>query len=143
MKHNLLLNPNLGLLAMRLMIGVIGVVHGGQKLFGFFGGMGLKKFADFLASMNVPVPPVSAFMAGAAEFFGGILIAIGLLTRVSSLFFAFTMFVAFLTAHHGKFTGEGGGEYALSLGVFAVGLFLTGPGRYGIGALIGGKKVSH
>lgn len=137
------LNPNLGLLLMRGMIGVVGVFHGSQKLFGAFGGMGLKGFADFLKSMDVPLPMVSAVLAGAAEFFGGLLIALGLFPRLAALPFAFTMLVAFLTAHHGKFDStKGGGEYALTLAVFAIGLFFTGPGRWSVTGLMGKKSAA-
>ena len=140
MKKPILLNPDLGLLAMRLMIGVVGVFHGAGKLFNAFDGPGLKAFADALKSMNVPAPYPSAILAGIAECFGGALIAIGLFPRLATLPFAFTMFVAFFTAHKGVFSGaKQGGEYALSLGVFAIGLFFTGAGRYSIAGLLGGR----
>ena len=48
-----------GLLLVRLMVGVVGVFHGGQKLFGLFGGSGIEGFAKFLESLNVPLPLVS------------------------------------------------------------------------------------
>ncbi len=117
--------PNLGLLIIRLAIGVVGIYHGGQKLFGLFGGDGLKAFASWLESMNVPFPTVSAALAGSAEFFGGILIALGLFTRFSAFAFAFTMAVAV----HSTFNkGLEKYEYALFLGVICVALFFTGPG---------------
>ncbi len=138
MNKNLIpMNPNLGLLIMRAMIGVVGAIHGGGKLFGAFGGDGLRAFAEVLKGMNVPVPMVSALLAGAAEFFGGIMIAVGLFPRLAAIPFAFTMFVAFFTAHHGKLIGKGSGEFALTLGAFAIGLFFTGPGRWSIGPVHG------
>jgi putative oxidoreductase len=141
--QNILLNPNLGLLIMRLMIGVVGIFHGAGKLFNIFDGPGLKAFADALKGMNVPVPMVSAILAGSAECFGGLLIAVGLFTRLATLPFAFNMLVAFFIAHKGVFSGaKQGGEYALTLAVFAIGLFFTGPGRYAISAGLKGGLAS-
>ena len=143
-KQHPLLNPNLGLLVMRLMIGFVGIWHGAGKLFNLFDGPGLRKFADSLAGMHIPAPMPSAILAGVAECFGGLFIAIGLFPRLAALPFAFTMFVAFFTAHKGVFSGaKGGGEYALTLGVFALALFLTGPGQYSISAgLPGGSRAA-
>lgn len=125
-------SPDLGLLLIRLMLGVIGVYHGSGKLFGLFGGPGIKGFADILAGMKVPVPLVSAVCAGSAEFFGGLAIALGLFTRIGAVFFAFTMAVAIALVHPDKFSGEGGMEFPLTLAVVAVALIFTGPGRYSI-----------
>lgn len=139
-KQNFLLNPNMGLLVMRLMLGFVGVWHGAGKLFNLFDGPGLSAFADALRKMNVPAPMPSAILAGAAECFGGLLIAIGLFPRLAAVPYAITMFVAFFTAHKGVFSGaKGGGEYALTLGVFAIALILTGPGQYSISAGLPGK----
>ena len=120
-----------GLLILRLWIGLIGVIHGGQKLFGLFGGHGIKAFADYLEKLSVPAPTASAVMAGLAEFGGGLLIALGILPRLAAIPFAFTMLVAWLTAHGGKFIAQdGGGEYALTLGILAMALAVAGPGKF-------------
>ena len=58
-----------GLLVIRLMLATVFVYHGAQKLFGAFGGHGLAGFAGWLGSLGVPLPTVSALLAGAAEFF--------------------------------------------------------------------------
>jgi putative oxidoreductase len=117
--------PNLGLLIIRLMIGAVGFYHGGQKLFGLFGGDGFKAFADWLASMNIPFPTVSAALAGSAEFFGGILIALGLFTRFSAFVFAFTMAVAVYATLD---KGIQKAEYPFVIGVICIALIFTGPG---------------
>lgn len=132
---------DLGLLVARIMLGVVGMYHGAGKLFGAFGGPGISGFAGFLEKMNVPLPKVSAVMAGSAEFFGGLLILIGLLTRVVTLPWIFNFLVAFFVAHHAVFSGEKGGEFALSLAVFALALALTGPGRLSLDNVLFGKKV--
>ena len=61
---------DLGLLMVRLWIGLIGFIHGSQKLFGLFGGGGIKGFAGYLQTLHVPAPTASAVMAGLAEFGG-------------------------------------------------------------------------
>lgn len=137
------ITSDLGLLLIRLMVGAVGVYHGAQKLFGHFGGMGIKPFSEMLAEMQVPQPLLSAYAAGSAEFFGGILVGLGLLTRLAALPFAFTMFVAAFMVH-GKAFGlqHNGMEYALTLAVVLVALVLMGPGRISIDALYQAQKAS-
>lgn len=131
-------NPDLGLLLIRSMIGIVGIFHGSQKLFGLFGGHGIDGFAGYLASLGVPAPVPSAWLAGLAEFGGGLLVALGIAPRVAALPFLFAMLVAFFAAHGGKFEmQQGGGEYALTLAVVLAGLVFTGPGRFTVPALFG------
>lgn len=133
---------DVALLLIRLMVGAVGFYHGAQKLLGAFGGPGMKAFTQSLTEMNVPQPNIAAYAAASAEFFGGILIAAGLLTRIASLPFAFTMFVAAFMVH-GKAFGlqHGGMEYALTVGVVLVSLFLMGPGRLSIDALYHAQRA--
>lgn len=123
------LRQDLGLLSMRLMLGVVFVFHGAQKLFGVFGGHGIEGTAQFFESIGIPLPTVSVIAAGGAEFFGGLLLAAGVAPRLAALALAGTMFVAAFTAHSGFAAQAGGMEYPLTLGVVSLGLFLTGPGR--------------
>jgi putative oxidoreductase len=133
--------PDLGLLIIRMMFGIVGVYHGSQKLFGAWGGPGMDGFAGFLGKLNVPMPGVSAWMAALAEFGGGILIAVGLLPRLAAIPVAITMLVAFATAHHFSFDMKSGGnDYPLALAMVAIGLVLTGPGKYSLMHVIGGMK---
>jgi len=130
------LSTDVGLLLIRLAVGAVGFFHGAQKLFGVFGGKGVSAFAENLASMNIPQPLVSAYLAGAAEFLGGLLVAVGLLTRLAALPFAFTMFVAVTMVHNKAYSLEHNGmEYALTLLLVLVGLALTGPGRLSLDAM--------
>ncbi|HCT46185.1 MAG: hypothetical protein CMJ35_03135 [Phycisphaerae bacterium] len=122
-----------GLLIARSMIGVVGIYHGGQKLFGMFGGGGFASTAEAMEAMGMPLPTLSAAAAGSAEFFGGIAIALGLLTRFAGANFAFTMLVASFAVHGGAFGSQNGGmEYPLTLGMIALALTLTGPGRFSL-----------
>lgn len=126
-------HPDAGLLLLRLMVGAVGFYHGSQKLFGWFGGHGMRGFTDFLGTLGVPAPAVSAWLAAGSEFAGGIAIALGLATRLFSLTFAGTMAVAILTVHRSAFGAANNGmEYPLTLLVIAAALALSGPGRYSL-----------
>ncbi len=128
------LKPDVGLLLIRVMVGIVGIFHGAQKLFGAFGGHGIKGTAGFFEQTNIPFPTASVVLAGSAEFFGGLLVAVGLFSRIGALFFAFTMLVASFVVHGKAFSAQNGGmEYPLTLAVVLIGLFFTGPGRYALG----------
>ena len=115
---------DMGLLMIRVMLAVVFIYHGQGKLFG-----GLDGFAGYLASMNVPMPSVSAFLAAASEFGGGLILLSGLAFRFTLPPVVFTMLVAAFTAHGGKFNIQDGGmEYPLTLAVITAALILTGPG---------------
>ncbi len=123
-------------LLLRLMVGAIGVFHGGQKLFGLFGGYGLKPTAEWMASIDIPAPMLSALAAGVTEFFGGIFIALGVLTRIWGAGFTFAMLVAIVTVHDSAFAASNNGmEFALSVGVMTLALTIAGPGRLNIVSL--------
>jgi len=123
---------DVALLAMRVMVGIVFVFHGAQKLFGLFGGYGITGTAGWMASIGIPLPEVSATLAGAAEFFGGLALLSGFGQRLLSIPLTFTMLVAAFTAHSGFSATSGGMEYPLTLAVIVAGLGLLGPGRLAI-----------
>jgi putative oxidoreductase len=115
---------DMGLLMIRLILAVVFIYHGQGKLFG-----GLDGFAGYLASMNVPMPKVAAFLAAISEFGGGLILLTGLAFRFTLPPVVFTMLVAAFKAHGGKFNIQDGGmEYPLTLGIITAALILTGPG---------------
>ena len=120
---------DVALLAMRIMVGIVFVFHGSQKLFGLFGGYGITGTAGFMANLGIPLPEVSATLAGAAEFLGGLALLSGFGQRLLSIPLTFTMLVAAFTAHSGFNAATGGMEYPLTLAVIVAGLGLIGPGR--------------
>src|SRR5205814_1651983 len=71
-------------LIMRAALGAGFVAHGGQKLFGWFGGNGIAGTTAFFRTVSIPSPHVFAYVAGIAEFFGGIAIGLGFLTIVAA-----------------------------------------------------------
>lgn len=118
---------DLGLLLIRLMVGIVFVFHGSQKLFGLFEGPGIEGFAGWLTSLGVPLPTVSAWLAGLAEFVGGLAILTGFGLRLLALPVVFTMLVACYAVRDKGFAG--GMEFPLTLGFVVAGLGLIGPGR--------------
>lgn len=129
-------------LALRIPAGIIFVAHGAQKLFGSFGGYGLEGTGQWMASIGLEPGFLMALGAGSAEFFGGIALLIGLLTRPAAVVLAFTMIVAILTVHisNGLFMSNNGYEFGLSLLAISVALAFSGGGRFSLDrALSSGK----
>ena len=122
---------------LRAVLAAVFIYHGGQKLFGIFGGYGIAGTAGWMASVGIPFPTVSTVLAGGTEFFGGLVLLLGTGARIAAIPMAFTMLVAILTAHRGAFDARAGGmEYPLTLGVVLVALALVGPGRLTVGKLV-------
>lgn len=117
-----------GLFLMRLTLAFILVHHGAQKLFGIWDGPGLSGFGGWLGSMGVPMPSVSAFLAAAAEFFGGIALLLGVFVRLAAIPAGFTLVVGGFLAH----SGVSEREYPPSLALFLFALALTGGGSISI-----------
>ncbi|BBN97663.1 DoxX family protein [Sporolactobacillus terrae] len=129
---------SIGLLLIRLVIGVLFLGHGTQKLFGWFGGHGLKGTAGWMDSIGMKPGVAMALMAGLSELFGGLLLALGLLTPLAGLLIAATMVVAVVKVHgaNGLWATENGYEYNLVLFAVAIGLAIAGPGNYALDALL-------
>src|SRR6266481_4745982 len=121
---------DIGLLLLRLAVGLTLAAYGTQKLFGWFGGWGLDGTGKALETLGFLPGRRHAFMAGLTETGGGILLVLGLFTPVAaSLVFA-VMLVAAVSAHvkKGFFVTSGGFEYTLNLGVAGLSAAFTGPG---------------
>jgi putative oxidoreductase len=128
-----------GLLLIRVVLGAIMAAHGAQKLFGWFGGHGLAGTGGWLESMGFkPARPYAA-VNGVAEFGGGVLLALGLLTPLGAAAVAGVMFVAIATVHwsNGFFNTSGGYEFNLLITATAIALAITGPGEISIDYLAG------
>jgi putative oxidoreductase len=127
---------DVALLMLRGILAVVFMYHGSQKLFGWFGGKGLADTATGMESIGIPLPIVGTILAASAEFFGGIVLLLGVGTRIAAVPMAFTMLVAIVAVHNKSFSGRGGMEFALTLCVMLVALILTGPGRLTVARLI-------
>ena len=131
-------------LPVRAGAGLIFAAHGAQKLFGWFGGYGLEGTAGWMASIGLEPGLLMATLAGSAEFFGGLLLIIGLLVRPTALVLAATMMVAIVTVHlqHGLFIANNGYEFALALLVITVGLAFRGAGSLSADRLLQARLAS-
>ncbi|MBC3617311.1 DoxX family protein [Vibrio metschnikovii] len=125
-------------LALRIPIGIIFMAHGAQKLFGWFGGYGLEGTGQWMASIGLGPGMLMAFLAGSGEFFGGLAILLGILTRPAAAVLSITMLVAIFTVHfeHGLFMSNGGYEFALALLAASVSLMMSGAGKLSIDQII-------
>ncbi len=116
---------------LRLAVGAIFIAHGSQKLFGAFGGHGLKGFAGMLSSMGFKPALAWAVLVALVEFLGGICLLLGIQTRLAALLLGINMVVAILFVHlsRGLFASKGGFEFPLVLLAASLSLLFTGPGR--------------
>ncbi len=130
---------DIALLILRLVLGGIFVAHGAQKLFGSFGGHGLKGTAGFFEQIGLKPGRMMALLAGLAEFGGGLLVLVGFLTPLGAFAIIAVMAMAIVKVHvpNGFFNESGGYEFNLVLIAVAVALILTGSGAYGIDAALG------
>lgn len=134
-------NAGFGALALRVPVGIIFMAHGAQKLFGWFGGYGLEGTGQWMASIGLGPGVVMAFLAGSAEFFGGLFILLGLLTRPAAIALAFTMLVAIFAVHfeNGLFMANNGYEFGLALLAASVSLAFSGAGKAAVDEIISKK----
>lgn len=128
-----------GLLILRLIVGLTMAVHGAQKLFGWFGGYGLAGTGGFLEKLGFVPGKRYALFAGLAEFLGGLLLAIGLLTPLAATLIISVMFVAVATVHvkNGFFNSAQGYEYNVTLAAVALSVAIIGPGPLSLDAALG------
>ena len=127
-----------GLLILRLIVGVIFMAHGGQKLFVY----GFDGVAGAFGQMGVPMPQVMGPFVALLEFFGGLALIAGLLTRLVSFGLGATMVVAMLLVHlKAGFFAPNGIEFPLSLFGSTVLLAIAGAGAYSLDTLIGRRAA--
>jgi len=130
-------------LPLRAGAGVIFAAHGAQKLFGWFGGYGLEGTGGWMASIGIEPGVLMAALAGGAEFFGGLLLIVGLLVRPAAVVLAITMVVAIAAVHlqNGLFVSNNGYEFGLALLVISVGLAIRGAGSISLDRLLQAKTA--
>jgi putative oxidoreductase len=129
----------LGLLLLRVTVGLTMSAHGAQKLFAWFNGPGIDGTTRGMETLGFHPGKRHATMAGLTEFGGGLLIALGFITPLGAALVASVMLVAAFTVHvkQGFFITSGGYEYNLVLGIAALTLAFVGPGAFSVDALLG------
>ncbi len=129
----------IGLLFIRLVVGLVMAGHGAQKLFGWFGGYGLNKTGEFFVQLGFPPGRAFAAAASVTEVTSGLLVALGFLGPIGPALMISVMIVAMITVHwkNGLFAASNGVEVPLLYSSAAVGLALIGFGRYSVDALLG------
>lgn len=128
-------------LVLRIPVAIIFIAHGAQKLFGAFGGYGLEGTGQWMESIGLAPGFIMALLAGSAEFFGGLFLLLGLLTRPAAMALAGTMVVAIFSVHfaNGLFMANNGYEFGLALLAASVSLGFSGAGKVAIDNLISDK----
>ena len=106
---------DLGLLVLHVVVGLLFVGHGSQKLFGVLGGYGLEGVGAFFETIGLRPGKLNAIAAGTAELLGGALIALGLLVPLGAALLIAVMVAATLTAHRGKGIWNDNGGFELPL----------------------------
>lgn len=129
-------DAGIGALVLRIPVGIIFIAHGAQKLFGWFGGYGLEGTGGWMESIGLAPGVLMAFLAGSAEFLGGIALVVGLLVRPAGAVLSIAMLVAIFAVHigNGLFMSNNGYEFGLSLLAVSAALMFMGAGKASVDA---------
>ncbi len=130
---------DLGLLIGRVVTGMLMAGHGSQKLFGWFGGHGMRGTTRFVASLGFHPARPWAFVAGGSEFGSGLLTALGLFHPIGPIMMLAPMWMALTKAHWDRpiWAQQGGGELAVADMAAAAVIATNGPGRFSADRLFG------
>ncbi len=130
---------SIAVLVARVVFGLLMAAHGAQKMFGWFGGHGLKNTGEFLVQLGFRPGRLFAIAAGLGEVVGGLLTAFGLLGPVGPAIMIAVMLVAAISVHwkNGLFATQNGIEMPLLYATVAFGIGLAGHGRYSLDAAFG------
>lgn len=131
------MNKDYAALPLRLVLGVIFLVHGYMKLFN-----GIESTTAFFTNLGISLAGFFAYVIGITEFFGGILLILGIIVKISSLVLLIDMAVATLLVHlpKGFLNSNGGAEFTLSLIAGLISLLILGEGKLSLQKVF--KKIS-
>ena len=130
---------SVGILILRLVLGLGLAAHGAQKLFGWFGGHGLKGTGGYFEGLGFRPGKAFALLAGLGEAGGGVLVALGLLGPVGPALVVLVMVVAMVSVHleNGFFAMAEGVELPLLYAAGATAIAFAGPGAWSLDAALG------
>lgn len=129
---------SIGLLLVRIVIGLIMAAHGASKLLGWFGGYGLRGTGEFFVQLGFQPGTAFAAAASISEIVSGLLVALGFLGPIGPALMVSVMIVAIVTVHWGQgLFAPKGVEVPLLYGIAALGLALTGFGQYSLDNWLG------
>jgi putative oxidoreductase len=149
MRKLLATSNDLTLTLMRLVLGVVFFAHGAQKMLGWFGGYGFHGTMGFFTHSGIPAP--LAFLAIAAEFFGGLGLLVGLLSRIAAFGIGVNMLVAVATVHYhnglfmnwfGNQKGEGFEYHLLALALLLT-VMVKGAGAFSLDGVLSRLSREH
>lgn len=129
---------DLGLLLLRVFLGLLMAAHGTQKLLGWFGGLGMAGYRDYFTSRGYPAGTLMALLAGVTDLGAGLLLSLGLLTPLAAAALV-GMALNIAVAGHTRslWNYKDGYEFPLTLGVASATFAFTGPGAYALDAALG------
>ncbi len=132
MNKEKMINPSMFVL--RLVMGVIFIAHGAQKLFGMFGGIGIEGTVKMVEGLGLPHPYVVAVIWACIEFAGGLFLLLGILARWSAAAIAVVMLIVTFKINlpYGFFIQSGGIEYNLLIIAACIPLILLGGGSWSV-----------
>ncbi len=130
---------NVGLLILRIVVGLLFAGHGAQKLFGWFGGRGMAGHIGIMEKIGMSPAPFWAWANALGEFLGGLGLLFGLLTPLAVVGILGSMIMAIAKVHgpKGVWNTNGGFEYPLTLASVAFVVGMTGPGFYSLDRVLG------
>jgi len=138
MKHTGARFAKYGMLPLRIVVGLVFLMHGAQKLFVF----GLGGTADIMGKLGLPLPVLAAIIVIAVELLGGLAILVGVFTRVAGALLAFEMLIAILVARlSGGFFAPYGFEFELTLLGACLTFALNGPGQISLDEKLSGSPT--
>jgi putative oxidoreductase len=124
--------------ALRIGLGLILIPHGLQKLFGWFGGAGLARFAQIFEGIGYKPGLFWVIVVALTETLGGLLLVLGLFTRPAALFVVIFMLNAiYVTSAKGFFWSAGGAEYSILILLAALYFLIRGGGAYSLDRKLG------
>jgi putative oxidoreductase len=131
---------DLALAILRVVVGIVFLAHGGQKLFVF----GFDGVTGAFTQMGAPLPQITAPMVALLEFFGGLALVAGLLTRFAAVGLALVMLGAMVLVHLAAgFFAPNGVEFPLTLLAASAALAVAGAGRFSLDHLIAARRAAH